>query len=361
MSTSVWPSDYLNELHDVQRQDADTLIVFLLSPFNPKDKYDELFLFCQNACIDIGKTIGAQVDCLRADSLSTPNVIQQDIWNYIQRSDVIIVDVSDRNGNVMLELGVASAIRDKNNVILIQSDESENFLFDVSPARHLKYRRGLFGDVVFQEQLKQALLFSLAPVPYNPRSRLPIELPLKLDLKKPRDCEFLLSPSNSHRRILDDGLEFGSFYSFKYSWATLGTEKFSNVRVQAEMKFSEWVPTTKTDGGWLGIVLRSQHFFANFGHLLYANTDGTVIYARPLDDKGSYEDYKIGDIQGFSTNYWMSFDLKFDYRSLSGSINDVRFDFPVIDMPYAYNAGLVRFQTYQRRAYVKMIQVEIPS
>lgn len=363
MNTSVWPADYLRESHEIYRKDANHLIVFLISPFKPKERYDELFSFCKSVCAEIGKMIGAQVECIRADSLSMPNVIQQDIWNYIQMSDAIIADVSDQNGNVMLELGVAASFRDKNNVIVIRDDESEGeFLFDISPIRHLTYRRDLFSSQVFRNSLRGALLYSLTPAPYIPRDLPTFQLPLNLHLTEPTDCARLLSPSNSNRRLLKDGLEFGSFYVFGYSWLTLGQENFDKVRVQAEMRFCKLRPDIAVGNGWIGIMLRSQHFFAEGGHLIYVLSDGTVRFTQPKNEfRKEDEDPFLGKIQGLSLTDWVKFDLRFDEHGLSGSINDVVFNIRVTDMPYIYNAGLIRFQTYMARACIRTLKVEIPA
>ena len=278
-------------------------------------------------------------------------------------SDAIIADVSDRNGNVMLELGVAASCRDKNNVIVIQDDESEGgFLFDISPARHLTYQRSLSGDLTFHGRLRRALLFALAPAPYVPQDMTAIELPIDLNLTKSTDCAHLPSPSNSHRRILSDGLEFGSLYLFSYSWLTLGLEKYGSIKVQTEMRFTQLRPDDDVDNGWIGIMLRSQHFFASYGHLIYVLSDGTVKRTEPKDEFNKENpDPSLGQIQDFSHNKWVNFDLRFDELAFSGSVNGVEFNIPVADMPYIYNTGLVRFQTYKVRACVRTLKVEVPS
>lgn len=364
MSTSVWPKDYLKEPHDIDRESDDHLVVFLISPFKPEERYDNLFKFCKAVCVEVGTLMRATVECIRADSPSTPNVIHQDIWNYIQMSDAIIADVSGQNGNVMFEMGVAASCRDKNNVILIKDSESkDDFLFDISPARHLTYQRSLSGDLTFRDRLKKALLFALAPAPYVPQDMTVVKLPIDLQLTNPTDCAHLLSPSNSHRRISRDGLEFGSFYVFRYSWLTLGLEKYGSIRVQAEMRFTQLRSDVANDHRWIGIMLRSQHFFANYGHLIYVLSDGTVKRTEPKKDEFNKEDPdpSLGQIQDFSHDKWVDFDLRFDEHALLGSVGGVVFNIPVTDMPYTYNAGLVRFQTYNARACVRTLKVEIPA
>lgn len=363
MSTSVWPADCLKEPHEIHREHGNQLFVFLISPFKPRERYDELLEFCRSVCAKTGQIMGAQVKCIRGDSPSMPNVIHQDIWHHIQMSDAIIVDVSDQNGNVMLELGVAASFRDKNNVIIIRGDESEgDFLFDIGPARHLTYRRSLSGSLAFCDKLIRALVFSLTPAPYVPRDTPAVELPVKLQLTEPTDCARLLSPSNSHRRLLSDGLEFGSFYVFRYSWLTLGLEHFASVRVQAEMRFAELRPNATVGQGWIGIMLRSQHFFADWGHLIYVVSDGTVRHTQPIDEFNKKdEDPRLGQIQGFSLTDWVNFDLRFDEYALSGSVSGVEFNIPVTNMLYRYNAGPIRVQTYMARACIRTLQAEIPA
>jgi hypothetical protein len=362
MGTSVWPAEYFKELQDIQRSDANQLIVFLASPFTPNDRYTDLHKFCHLVCEQIGKNRSINISCHRADSQSTPTVIHNDIWNYIQRSDVIIFDISERNPNVMIELGVAMAIRDKNTVIIIQDDENdEKPIFDISPSRYLKYHRGALFDQSFFTKLMNALEFSLIPAPYIPQKSISFETSKNILLTVSKNSEILLGPSNSHRRLLNDGLEFGSFYLFPYSWLTFGMQKYSNLHLKTKMRFTELRPGQQNIKGWIGINLHSQHFYAGFGHLLYVVNDGTIIYARPKDELGGLEDYEIDCLKDFNVKDWINFDIHFDDKSLGGSINSVNFNFPISEMPFCYPCGSIRFQTYQSRACINSISLEIPK
>jgi hypothetical protein len=62
--TSVWPSDFLAELHEIEREDANHLIVFLICPFHPEERFRELLEFCNEVCRDVGAVIRANVKCL---------------------------------------------------------------------------------------------------------------------------------------------------------------------------------------------------------------------------------------------------------------------------------------------------------
>ena len=112
-----------------------TLVVasFLLGHLITKNQYLELLEFCNAICENVGNIINANVKCIRGDSFSTPKVIHRDIWAQIQMADALIADVSGTNGNVMIELGVAAAIREKEQVIVIHEEETKHkFLFTPS-------------------------------------------------------------------------------------------------------------------------------------------------------------------------------------------------------------------------------------
>lgn len=359
MLSSIWPADYLKDPKEIERKHGNHLIVFLISPFEPKDRYDELLNFCNHICNEIGKRFGAEIECIRADSVSKPGTIHNDIWNYIQMADAIIADVSDQNGNVMLELGVAATIRDQNKIIIIREEESDKkFLFDISPARHFMYKRSIYGDYLFIQRLSRALEYSLAPAPYIPVESSNISLPINIDYQVDHP-NILIAPPNAHQRITDEGFEFGSFYIFRYSWITLGQLVLKDVKIIVHIKFSELREKTKIGDNWVGVMFRSQHFFADYGHLIYVKSDGSIRHTQPINEfaKDS-EDPLIGQIKNFDISIWINIDLTFDKKGVSGTINDIKINIPITKMPFVYNAGLLRIQTYQCRAFIKKLFVD---
>jgi len=361
-SSSIWPYEYLKEPHDLPRKHSNHLVCFLICPFKPQDQYDDLFDFIQDICNHVGLSIGAEVECVRADKIATPGVIHQDIWTYLQMADVIIADVTEQNGNVMLELGVAASCRDKEQVIIIRDkDDTQPVLFDISPARHLLYKRNLFGALDFRTRLEHALIHALTPAPYTPPSFDEPVPPIKLDLTSRDDHQVLLSPSVALRRQLSDGIEFGSWYVFRNSWLTVGQASYRNIHIEAELKFTELAPNVSPGDAWIGIMLRSNHFFADYGHLIYVRDDGKVMHTVPLNEYlKDTNDPPIGNLTPFtpSTPIWLSFDLRFDEVALAGNVNGVSVNLPVAKMPYTYNAGLIRVQTFRARACLRRLSVE---
>lgn len=73
--------------------------------------------------------------CTRADNLNGPIIIE-DIWIQINRSAIIIADVTNKNPNVMYELGIVHTLGKP--VILITQDVKDR-PFDFSHLRHYQY------------------------------------------------------------------------------------------------------------------------------------------------------------------------------------------------------------------------------
>jgi hypothetical protein len=316
-----------------------------MSPYSPKDRYDDLHEFMRNVCKDVGTRIDAEIECIRADDPAVPGVIHHDIWSYVQQADVLVADVSEQNGNVMFELGVSGAWRAKDQVIVIQEQvDPPRFLFDIAATR-----------------LEEALLHAMTPAPYLPITFQEPQLPLDLNVPAGPDPSALVSPGVLHRRMLPDGLEFGSFYVFRNSWLTIGRAEHRGVHVKLEMRFNARVPDADPGSGWIGISLRSRHFFANYGHLVYVRPDGRVMHTVPIDESNKEpQDPEVGTLPGFGVepSPWVEFDLYFDDASLRGSIGGISLDLPVPQMPHVYNAGLLRIQTYRARACVRRVFVE---
>lgn len=84
-------------------------------------------------------------------------LIQKNIIQRIYEDDIVIVDVSSKNPNVMFELGVRFAF-DKAFILL--KDDSTDYSFDISSIHHINYPKDLrYKDVIeMKSQLKTRLL-----------------------------------------------------------------------------------------------------------------------------------------------------------------------------------------------------------
>jgi hypothetical protein len=140
-------------------------------------------------------------------------------WQQIKQADIIVADVSGQNGNVMLELGVAAAWRDKEQVIILREEKpEEKHLFDINPRTHIEYTRTSSGFEVLKNKLRQTMFDTVAAAPFEDMPTSSAQLPVLASLDNGQDCPDLLIPSPSHRRMLKDCLEFGSLYSFPRSY-----------------------------------------------------------------------------------------------------------------------------------------------
>ena len=85
---------------------------------------------------------------IRADDVSSSNMIVVDILKKIVESDIAICDLSSRNPNVLYELGLRQAFNKK--TILIKDNQTIS-PFDVSGFRHTEYDKALRIDNIENE------------------------------------------------------------------------------------------------------------------------------------------------------------------------------------------------------------------
>ncbi|MFC2159235.1 hypothetical protein ACFLQS_00760 [Actinomycetota bacterium] len=356
--TSIWPHDVFKDLIPSVRENPNHLCCFLICPFSPKESADEIFNVVQSACNVVGKQLGCQVECRRADKIVSSGVIHSEIWHEIQTADVIIADITGLNGNVMLELGVAAAIRRKEHVIILKEENpEEDFLFDIDPARHLIYKRHLFSE--YQEilqKLTSAILMSLTSAPFEIEPNILDEKPkiLEANFNNGKDVEWLIGPSITHRRLTPEYLEFGSLFIFRNSWLRIGNFEFKNFKLNSQMKFTK----TRDVGCWIGISIRNHHFFANYGHLLYINSEGLVIRTVPENELAKYHDEKIAEYPNFDINKVFEFNIEINKNYFSMYIDNIGNRYKVAEMPYVYPSGNILFQTYNARAGILSIKIE---
>ncbi|GEM_PF-3225744 len=114
-----WESEQRNEL-------------FVCMPFH--HEFDERF----SSIVDPSAR-GAGFDkATRVDQSTEGNVVTDKIWNGIANSKMVLVDLTDDpksnghvNGNVLLELGAAQAMREPSSVVIIRDQNPREADFDV--------------------------------------------------------------------------------------------------------------------------------------------------------------------------------------------------------------------------------------
>ncbi len=128
--------------------------VFVIMPFAEELKpiYDD---HIKNVCNKLN------YECVRADSVSSSNVITNDIWSYINNSDIMICDCTGKNPNVFYELGLAHALGKK---VVIITQNAEDIPFDLKPIRYIKYDYTPRGMERFEEELEEFIQTTLIEI-----------------------------------------------------------------------------------------------------------------------------------------------------------------------------------------------------
>ena len=133
----------INPIFRTRVEQIDIKLCFVLMPFT-ESWSDRVY---KNYIRENIESMGLQ--CLRADNL-TGHIIIEDIWTKINQAAFIIADVTNKNANVMYELGIAHTIGKP--VILITQDV-KNIPFDFTHLRHYEYKDHSDGKELFRDQL----------------------------------------------------------------------------------------------------------------------------------------------------------------------------------------------------------------
>jgi hypothetical protein len=117
-----------------------------MMPFNPSfsPTYDAI----AEACAD------ASMRCERVDGLWEESDVIQDIFNLIFRSQIVVVDFSERNPNVMYETGIAHTL---GRPVVPLSRSIDHVPFDLRHHRVLEYLPNKQGLGEMREALAKRL------------------------------------------------------------------------------------------------------------------------------------------------------------------------------------------------------------
>jgi hypothetical protein len=343
MPQSVWPYDHASEDAYAAEKPLGELWCFVVCPANPPEYWNDLFDMINSICTQLGQHLGVTFRCRRAVDIVSAGLIHPEIWRDIRAADLVIADITGRNGNVMIELGVAAAWLDKERVIIIREDVSgDTRLFDINPARQVDYTRSPSGFQALASRLAALVQEGIARAPFEQPPRSAVALPAALDLTQESDGRALWGLSGAHRRILPGiGLEFGSLHNFRYGWLSLGNVIVRNVRVRGEFRFSSPLPNPPYPP-WMGIMLRSQGYLASSGHLAVVRANGIVAYTREVEGV-HHEDVEIGRMDGFDPARpdFLPFDIAIDEEAWTIGIGTVTHRVSVADLPFVFSEGRI--------------------
>jgi len=357
--STVWPNDVVADPRELERASPHRLVCFLLSPFEPADVFDPVHDAVRAACDLCAQSAGIEIECRRADTLHEAKPIHDDVWRHIAAADLLVVDVTGLNPNVMIELGVAAALRRPGQVILIKAaDDSSRLPFNAFAQRYVRYHKSILGDQEFLAGLQAAMIQAITPAPYVPHPPISgTDSNLQVNFRNGDRPDLILSPPVTHRRRVGDYLEYGSFFVFRNSWLLITGAEYRNLRVRVLFRFQS---LAKDPGGaFFGLSLRNHHFFANFGHLIYLRADGLVLRTEPLNEVRDYRDVEVGKISGFDHESTEMIEMvaEFDEDRLAFKIDTVECEVKVSEMPYVYGAGKARLCTQQCRVFISEVEL----
>lgn len=94
---------------------------------------------------------------LVSESSGEIDTIHKSIVNNIYNDPIVIVDISGRNGNVMLELGLRLAF---DKPVIIIKDDKTDYMFDISMIEHINYPADLRHNKIqnFKESLQKKIV-----------------------------------------------------------------------------------------------------------------------------------------------------------------------------------------------------------
>ncbi len=291
----------------------------------------------------------------RLDWVTSAGVIQQEIWEEITEADLIFCDITGYNPNVMFEAGVAAAWKNIGQVVFIQDRFfKQQSAFDIAPLRYTEYELTSDGLPKFQNQIAQLTINALIAFPDLQGTAPAIQLPLEIDFKSNHDDLRIYTPPFAHRRVVNGALEFGSLHVFSHSWASIGKEQFLNFELEFWARFSNPL----SNAGYIGVGLRSQHYYANFAHILYLNQNGSIIITEPNEQpQNFYRDNPLRSATPIDLAAYHHFRVVFDESALAVQVDDFSQTFQVSQTSKVFGPGLIRFQSHQTWMAVSRVKV----
>lgn len=131
---------------NIPEKEVNPELVSVMMPFS--SDFDDVYSSIQQACDDVN------LNCIRADDIWEESVIIQDIFNLIFESSIVVADLTQKNPNVLYELGIAHTLG-KHVIPITQS--MDDVPFDLSHHRALKYLNNGEGRDAMQRDLSNRL------------------------------------------------------------------------------------------------------------------------------------------------------------------------------------------------------------
>ena len=132
--------------------------VFMVMPFSDSISESLYKLSTRKVISEFG------LEIIRADEIFSTNIIYDDIFIAIEKSAIVIVDISGKNPNCFYELGISHSVN-KSSTIMITRDSFNTTPFDVAHFRILKYSNTIEGKSTYEDNLRKTLRSLLTGLP----------------------------------------------------------------------------------------------------------------------------------------------------------------------------------------------------
>lgn len=357
--SEIWPLDVKNKLSGAGADAIRPFKCLLLMPFEAR--FNQVAEIINKIVLEKIKNFG---DILsetelpkieRLDWITSSGVIQQEIWQKIAEADLVFCDITGYNPNVMFESGVCAAWKEMKQVVFIKDRFfKQQSAFDIAPIRYTEYELTSDGMKGFQDKIARLTEDVLIAFPDGQGSSPVITLPLDINFQNNRDDLRIYTPPYAHRRVTKERLEFGSSTHFSHSWASVGKEKFYCFQLEFIARFSNPNPIS----AYIGVGLRSQHYYANFAHFIYLTRDGRIWITEPNEEPPNfYEGKDLRPAKPIDLDADHYFRIVFSQSNLNLQVDDFSESFEVAKMKKVFGSGLIRFQPYRSWMAIKEVKV----
>lgn len=359
--SEIWPFDVKNRLSNTIPEPIRAFNCIMLMPF--EKRFDQVADVIKTTVLqvleeyDMHKGISDELPHIeRLDWITSSGVIQQEIWEKIANAGLVFCDLTGYNSNVMFEAGVSAGWKVMTQVVFIKDHFfKQQSAFDIAPIRYTEYELTTDGIREFRRRVAKLTLDVLISFPDRQGNPPAFESPVEINFQENKDDIRIYTPPYAHRRIVDSALEFGSIQFYPHSWATIGKKAFYNFQIDFAARFSNPI----RDDAWIGIGLRSQHYYANYSHLFYINAKGMVVITEPNEDAPPFYKDNImrpaGDQNVTKDDH--TFSILFSDSILRVQVDDFPREFQLSEMKKVLGPGLLRFQSWQTWMALKRLRV----
>lgn len=137
----------------------------------------------------------------------------------------------------------------------------------------------------------------------------------------------------------------------------LGKKRFQDFSLEFNARFRNPMPEGSS---YIGVGVRSQHYYANFAHIVYLNNDGRIVITEPNEEPPEfYKDHILRESTPIDLGADHRFRIVFNNTVLHVEVDDFAADFEVARMKKVFGPGPIRFQAYRTWMGLRDVKVDV--